>query len=215
MTVIASNPGSMAATSELAASPKRDAIVDAATQLFLGSGYGAVSMDAIAAEASVSKRTVYSHFENKETLFAAVMCHLCSRMGGPAPDEGIPDGPPEAVLVEFGRKLLTMLSSPQALALYRVVIAEAPRLPELGAVFYESGPRHFINMVAAYLTEQNAKGVLRVKDPQRAAAQFMAMIKDPLHLRLSLGVGPAPGQGEIDASVASAVSVFLRGYTTR
>lgn len=215
MTVTAINPDFPGATADVAASPKRDAIVGAATRLFLESGYGAVSMDAIAAEAGVSKRTVYSHFENKETLFAAVMSHLCSSMGGPAHDEGIPDGPPEQVLTDFGRKLLTMLSSPQALALYRVVTAEAPRLPELGAVFYESGPKHFIDKVATYLAEQSRKGALRVNEPERAAAQFMAMIKDPLHLRLSLGVGPAPKQGEIDASVASAVGVFLRGYTAR
>lgn len=199
----------------MATSPKRDAIVDAATRLFLGSGYGAVSMDAIVAEAGVTKRTVYSHFENKETLFAAVMSHLCSCVGGPAPNEGIEEGSLEEVLADFGRRLLTMLSTPQALALYRVVTAEAPRLPELGAVFHESGPRHFIVMVAVYLAERSRKGVLRVSDPERAAAQFMAMIKDPLHLRLSLGVGPAPGQGEIDASVDSAVGVFLRGYTAR
>jgi TetR/AcrR family transcriptional repressor of mexJK operon len=197
----------------VAASPKRDAIVGAAIGLFLESGYGAVSMDAIAAAAGVSKRTVYSHFENKETLFGAVMGHLCSAMGGPTLDDGVPDGPPAQVLTDFGRKFLNIVSSPQALALYRVVTAEAPRLPELGEVFYEAGPRRFIDLMAAYLTEQDRKGTLRVAEPARAAAQFMAMIKDPLHLRLSLGVGPLPDQAELERAVASAVAVFLRGYT--
>ncbi len=59
-------------------SPKRDAIVVAATELFLEHGFGDVSMDTIAAKAEVSKRTVYSHFENKAQLFEGVMGDACA-----------------------------------------------------------------------------------------------------------------------------------------
>ena len=60
------------------ANPKRDAIVAAATELFLEHGFGDVSMDAIAAKAEVSKRTVYSHFENKARLFEGIMSDVCT-----------------------------------------------------------------------------------------------------------------------------------------
>ncbi len=63
--------------------------------------------------------------------------------------------------------------------------------------------------------EQDGAGILRIPDPEAAAGQFLAMVKGPVHMRLSLGVGPRPGKAEIEAVVESAVAVFLRGYAPR
>ncbi|MCH8112342.1 MAG: helix-turn-helix transcriptional regulator, partial [Proteobacteria bacterium] len=76
---------------------KKELIIDAARTLFLKLGFGATSMDAIAAEAGVSKRTVYSHFQNKEALFAGIVISMCQELGGP-PSDPPPFGPPEEVL---------------------------------------------------------------------------------------------------------------------
>lgn len=193
-------------------SPKRQAIVEAATELFLDSGYGAVSMDAIAAGAGVSKRTVYSYFLGKDELFGAVMGNVCTGVvGTPAPVD-LTAGPLRQVLTDYGRRFLTLITSPQALALFRVVTAEAVRFPELGEVFYGIGPQRCTNTLADYLSEQHREGILRVEDPQGAAAQFLAMVKGPLHMRLTLGVGPRPGPDDIEAVVEAAVSAFLRAY---
>ena len=71
---------------------KRAQIIEAATKLFMKSGYGAVSMDAIAARANVSKRTVYGHFADKATLFIAIMDGYCAGIGGTKVLEDKDDG---------------------------------------------------------------------------------------------------------------------------
>lgn len=199
----------------LAPSPKRGAIVAAATTLFLEAGYGAVSMDAIAGRAGVSKRTVYSYFSGKEALFGAVMENVCLSVIGTQTPAELTSGPLDRVLSEYGRRFLTLITSPQALAVFRVVTAEAVRFPELGEVFYRIGPQRCTTALAAYLGEQDRAGILRIPDPEAAAGQFLAMVKGPVHMRLTLGVGPRPEEAEIAAVVEAAVAVFLRGYGPR
>ncbi len=195
-----------------AVSPKRSAIVEAATTLFLKAGYGAVSMDAIAARAGVSKRTVYSYFPGKEALFGAVMGNVCASVIGTQTPAELTSGPLRQVLMDYGRTFLNLITSPQALAIFRVVTAEAERFPELGEVFYRIGPQRCTSTLAAYLSDQDRTGALRVPDPNSAAAQFLAMVKGPVHMRLTLGVGPRPGPQMIETVVSSAVDAFLRAY---
>jgi TetR/AcrR family transcriptional repressor of mexJK operon len=200
------------AASRPPASPKRKAIVEAATALFLAAGYGAVSMDAIAGRAGVSKRTLYCHFPGKDALFGAVMGNVCANVIGTRPPEELTEGAPHAVLTDYGRTFLTLITSRQALALFRVVTAESVRFPELGEIFYRLGPQRWTGLLSTYLGEQHRKGALCVPDPGAAAAQFLAMVKGPVHMRLSLGVGARPDKGEIDAVVEAAVGAFLRAY---
>lgn len=193
-------------------SPKRDAIVQAATELFLDAGYGAVSMDAIACRARVSKRTVYSYFPGKDALFGAVMGNVCATVVGPQTPEALTQGPPDRVLTSYGRTFLTLIAAPQALSIFRVVTGESERFPELGEMFYRAGPQRWTGVLAAYLRVQDQQGALAVPEPEAAAAQFLAMVKGPVHMRLSLGVGPRPTSGDIEAVVAAAVAAFLRAY---
>jgi AcrR family transcriptional regulator len=195
-----------------AVSPKREAIVQAATELFLDAGYGAASMDAIAARARVSKRTVYSYFPGKDALFGAVMGNVCATVVGPQTPEALTQGPPGRVLTSYGRTFLTLIAAPQALSIFRVVTGESERFPELGEMFYRAGPQRWTGVLAAYLRVQDQQGALAVPEPEAAAAQFLAMVKGPVHMRLSLGVGPRPTSGDIEAVVAAAVAAFLRAY---
>ncbi len=82
-------------------------------------------------------------------------------------------------------------------------------------MFYRLGPQRCTSALAAYLGEQDRDRLLRIPDPQAAAAQFLAMVKGPVHMRLSLGVGPRPDKAGIEIVVESAVAVFLRGYAPR
>src|SRR6185295_18228522 len=86
-----------------AENPKRNAVLMAAAQLFLEHGYDPVSMDAVAAAADVSKRTVYSYFDSKTTLFTAILIAHCSSMGGIALPEHAAGHDPRKVLTDFGR----------------------------------------------------------------------------------------------------------------
>ena len=192
--------------------PKRAAIVGAATKLFLDAGYADTSMDTIAAVAGVSKRTVYSHFQNKAALFAAVMVDLCQRLVGPCPLGEHWTGAPSEVLPVAGRWFLSLITSPEAIALQRVVMAESVRVPELGEVYMETGPKVIIGRGAQYLTDQNALGALDVANVEAAAAQFIELVRAPIFLPLSLGLRPPPDTDEIERTAGHAVSMFLKAY---
>ena len=190
---------------------KRDLIVGAARKLFLGSGYGAVSMDAIAAEAGVSKRTVYSHFQNKETLFGAVIGDMCAAMGGPNGTDLAADRSPEEVLTAYGRQILKLVLDPVALSVFRVVLSESPQFPELSQMFCSAGPDPMCQFLSIYLAELNALDVLDIGDPDTAAKQFINMVKGPYFADLLFGVGSRPTQEDAERSLRQAVSIFLKG----
>lgn len=190
---------------------KRDLIVEAARKLFLGSGYGATSMDAIAAEAGVSKRTVYSHFQNKETLFGAIIGDMCSAMGGPNATALSTDQSPEQVLTAYGRQILKLVLNPEALAVFRVVLSESPQFPELSQLFCTAGPDPMCNFLSNYLTGLGKAGIVDVDDPDTAAKQFTNMVKGPYFTSLLFGVGSPPTREEAERSLEQAVSIFLKG----
>ena len=198
-------------------SPKRAAIVTAATELFLGSGFGAVSMDRIAAQARVSKRTVYSHFENKETLFAAVMGAVCEDIVGgeqcPLVSEEIAAGlsPPE-LLQRTGVYLLTIIASDTGIELHRLVSAESNRFPELGQTFYDNGPGMMLEALRVYLEQTVAAGVFAIDDVKSAARQFFGMIIQPVQMELSTGVRKNISAKEISVIVSRAVDAFMGLY---
>lgn len=192
--------------------PKSEAILAAGQRLFLQFGYGPVTMDAIAQAANVSKRTVYSHFSNKKVLFAGIMTQMCDLLGDRALPSEIPQTPLEETLTMLGQKFVDLVTSPNGLALFRIVVGETARFPELGTTFYETGPKRLIAFVAAYLHEQDRTGTLCVPAPEIAAIQFLELAKSGLHLRLLLGIGDPPTETEKEHAVAQAVALFIRAH---
>ena len=192
-------------------SPKRTAIVAAATELFLEHGFGDVSMDTIAAKAGVSKRTVYSHYENKAQLFEGIMGDACACRRF-EDDTGLPVDPPEQVLTHLGLTFLGIISSKDSVALYRVVMAEGSKFPELGKTFYDRGPENLSRKLGDYLEDQTAKGVLHVENSRQAAHQFMAMLTTPIMMELTIGVRGPVSEIEIGDIVDASVATFLRAY---
>jgi len=205
---------------------KRRAIIDAAQALFLDSGFGATSMDAVAERAGVSKRTVYSHFDSKESLFGSVMTTMCMMLGEGAPDYiaaspeaaqagkvilgEVPDGDVRHVLHTLGCRFLSLVTQPEAIALFRVVIAESGRFPELGDEFYKNGAEPLVECLAHYLSLQVEQGNLVIDDTCYAAHRYLSMVKEPIHMYILLGQGTTPTEAEVEAAVSSAVSAFLR-----
>ncbi|HRJ61552.1 MAG TPA: TetR/AcrR family transcriptional regulator [Azospirillaceae bacterium] len=187
-------------------------ILEAASELFLRDGFGAVSMDAVAREAGVSKATLYAHFESKDRLFAALVKRECARLFGEGVDHGLDGLTPTEGLTLIGRRFVSLLMSPKAVAGHRIVVAEAARFPELARTFYEAGPGPTIAKVAGYLDKLNTAGLLRAPDPALAAEQFLGMLKSHLHLRLLLGMQAAPSPDDLERLIAAAVHLFVRGY---
>ena len=114
----------------MASAPKHDAIRDAARRVFLREGYSA-SMDLVAAEAGVSKQTVYNHFGSKEGLFRAIVDHVSGELLDVLVERDGTRADPAATLEAVARRFLKLLLLPAHLALHRMLVAEAPRFPDL------------------------------------------------------------------------------------
>jgi AcrR family transcriptional regulator len=169
-------------------------------------------MSTIAARLGGSKGTLYNYFKNKEDLFAAMIQRQCAEVLGGLSDLGTEAADPRERLLRMTSKLLARLLQPDALAINRLVIAENERFPELGRLFYASGPRRGQERMAEQLQALMDAGQLRRADALEAASQLKDMtISSVLWLRL-WGAQPAQSPPEIDAHVAHGVDTFLRAY---
>ncbi len=195
------------------AARKRAAILDGARSVFTAQGFGGASMDAIAEAAGVSKMTLYRYFASKEALFASLIGELCEEIVAPGPDLDPAGLAPADALAAFARRLLRTVYAPETLALHRLVLAEVGRFPELGRLFYESGPERNISALADYLAAHANDPSLRIGSggPRAAAEQFFELVRGYAHLRLLLGIEPPPGPDAIEARVRQAVERFMRG----
>jgi TetR/AcrR family transcriptional regulator, mexJK operon transcriptional repressor len=192
---------------------KPQQIREAAARLFQEQGYGAVSMDAIARAAGVSKATIYAHFADKAELFEELMKAVCRQewvavtMLDAEPDDL------RAELHAIGKAYAEFLVDPRAVRIYRMVLAESPRFPELGRAFFEGGPRLITDKLTAYLARAEAQGKLALGGASNRAAQnFLAMLRCEPHLRALLGLDEAAEMPEIASVVDSATDMFLRAY---
>jgi TetR/AcrR family transcriptional regulator, mexJK operon transcriptional repressor len=205
-----------AASDESRSARKRAAILEAATRLFLRSGYLGTSMDEIAALAAVSKQTVYKHFADKERLFSAIVITTVDEASDPTYDEVLnlrDSGDVEADLRDLARRLLARVLQPQLMQLRRLVIAEASRFPELGRIFYERGPGRTIAALADAFARLAERQVLRLEDPSLAAAHFNWLIMSiPLNQAMLQGLDAPPAAADLDRYADSGVRVFLAAY---
>lgn len=186
---------------------KRDRIIEAGRTVFLNEGFGAASMDAIAAEAQVSKMTVYRHFRNKELLFAGVISELCRRIVDDDLESLLALAPREA-LRSFAERVVAITFAGETVELHRIVVAESRRFPKLGRLFYQSGPQACIDMLEQYLQRHRPRAWSR-DDARRHAEEFLDLIRGYPHLRLLLGIVERPSQRELRTRIDSAIRNLL------
>ncbi|MGH8042849.1 MAG: TetR/AcrR family transcriptional regulator [Rudaea sp.] len=194
---------------------KRAAILNAAKRLFVERGYNATSMDAVAAGARVSKLTVYSHFGDKNALFAQAVSCKC--------EEQLPTqifladrkGPLRGQLRHIARAFFALVTSDEALAVHRTVVANVRKSPQLGQLFWDAGPARVQGAFEAFLRAEVDAGKLAIADTPRAATQFFCLLKGEAHARMQLGCCAALKQHEIDAHIEATVDLFVRAYATR
>jgi TetR/AcrR family transcriptional regulator, mexJK operon transcriptional repressor len=202
---------SVSAAVRAVSAPKHGAILDAAKRVFLREGYSA-SMDLVSAEAGVSKQTVYNHFASKEGLFRAIVDDLASELLDVLVERVSTRADPARTLEALARRFLTLLLMPSSLALHRMLVAEAPRFPDLAREIYLGGAARAVDELAAYLEEQNRRGTLAVEDPALAADQFFGALRGNLQLSALLNPRDVPGEAEIERSLEHAVQSFLRTH---
>ena len=190
---------------------KRAAILDAAKRMFTAHGFERVSMDQIAAEAGVSKLTVYSHFGDKESLFSAAISAKCEEQLAGGLFQVDPSSSLRDQLLGIGRAFMSLINSEEALAIHRVVTTQPPPA-KLGKLFWEAGPRQVQVAFESFLRAEIEAGALDVPDVHRAASQFFCLLKGELHMLLLCGCCDAIDAAEAEAHVQATVDTFLRAY---
>lgn len=192
---------------------KHLAIVKAAQNNFLRSGYARTSVDQIAQDANVSTATLYKHFSTKADLFGGVMAQLWEGLQTELSDQSLAQLPPREALLKIGQDYAVLLTQDYVLPLFRVVIAEAPNFPELGKQLYEKGKKPYLNRIETYLKNQHEQGVLAVPDPELATRQFLGMINDVVFWPRFLVIDLEISSEEIEQVVEQATQTFLSRYT--
>jgi AcrR family transcriptional regulator len=189
---------------------RHDAFLAAGAEVFLELGFADATLDEVIRRSGGSRATLYGRFGSKEGLFAAIIAAKCSQIVA-ALDAMPVAGPVEEVLKSFATVYMRQLMSPEGIALYRVVIGESGRFPELGASVFRAGPEAGATRLAAYLRLQIAAKVLDLPDPDAAARQFLQTVKGDLHERALMQAGGMPTKKEIAACIDVAVATFLNG----
>jgi TetR/AcrR family transcriptional regulator, regulator of autoinduction and epiphytic fitness len=192
---------------------KREAIVQAAIAAFRSLGFEATSMDRIAADAGVSKRTVYNHFPSKDELFADIMLHMWQQNVAQVNLAYCPEQPLRAQLLELVRLKLKLLEDPHFLDLARVGIAESIHAPERAhAILARVNERE--EGMTRWLREAVADGRLKPVDPEFASQQLQGMLKMfAFWPQVTLGCPPLPAEMQTQLAESS-VDMFLGYYAT-
>jgi TetR/AcrR family transcriptional repressor of mexJK operon len=191
---------------------KRQAILDAAKRLFLSLGYASTSMDAVATEAGVSKLTVYSHFNDKETLFSAAVIAKCEEQVPPLFFEWADGVPIEHVLLNIARGFNQLINSDESVNLHRLMVALGSQDPKLSTIFYQAGPQRMLSGMERLLTKIDQSGALRIDKPRNAAEHFFCLIKGAANFRLLYGCDGPQDAEAAEAHVQEVVGLFVRAY---
>jgi TetR/AcrR family transcriptional repressor of mexJK operon len=197
---------------------RRQAIVQAATEVFLQHGYLGATTDQVAARASVSKQTLYKHFADKQRLFAEIILAqtvqlvegLSSTVTGSLQDaQDVRQG-----LREVADGWLSGLLQPDVLRLRRLVIAEADRFPDVGRAWFDRGFDRALVILGEAMQRLADRGLLHnLTDPTLAAYQFAGLVMyQPMNQAMFAGTDAIPPADKLDRIAEAAVDMFLATY---
>lgn len=195
---------------------KRQKILDGAQSVFLRMGFDAASMNDITREAGVSKSTIYVYFENKDELFET-LCeqHRSALFAQITAINGEALSNKES-LIAYGIALVTLVTSDMVISAQRTIIGVTERKPEIGARFYERGPRRGLYVLKTYIEKLQEQNIIHVPDVQHAAYQLAELFLAGLYRqRLFAYLEEAPTAEQIRYSVESAVNMFFAAYGTK
>lgn len=190
---------------------RRQSFVQSAGKLFIEQGFGAVTMEAIAADAGASKVTLYSYFSGKEDLFAAFVAEAGKGILEKLDISGEHKEPYNA-LTQLGSSYLDLVTRPDVVNLNRLLIGEAGRHPQLSRIFYENGARQTLIFICNTIENLMIQGLLRRKDLRTAGLQFKSLCDAGLVERQLWGLDQTPSEEVKAEAVRSAIETFLLAY---
>jgi TetR/AcrR family transcriptional regulator, mexJK operon transcriptional repressor len=190
---------------------RRRELATVAERVFLDRGFAGATMQMIATQAGASKETLYRHFVSKEDLLAEIVRTRSAQFLGP--DGELPHGSPAYVLTTLGTSAIEAMFNPDCIALFRIVAAETPHAPELGAIFYEQGPARVLDRLTRYLRSAQIDHQIHCLHPKQAAQLFLGAVVAPFHLLRLVTPAPKPLSRTIARKhVRAAVAMFLAKY---
>lgn len=184
---------------------KRDQIASAARRLFLSGGFASTSMDAVTAEAGVSKQTLYTYFPAKTDLMAHVLLTSIGRLSFAAPAPGSIRSLEDLrrALVDFSVAITSTLLRPEAISLVRLVLGEVYRVPELRRTFRQVLPGQILSRTSALLEQAASAGLISAPDLDLASRMFVGPLMTYVALDGFLSTDPAgpPEQAQLEKLV--------------
>ena len=200
------------ATAAARSDDRRVAMLAVARAAFLREGYAAASVSEIAAKVGGSKATLYSYFPSKRDLFVAVIEEEARLMLAPLFELSETQGDVRIVLQRIARRYLDVLLSEDAVAFYRLIVAESARFPEIGQAVYQIGVQRGFDRVAEYVVAAMERGELRRAEASVAAAQFLDLCAGELHRKRLFGLVGVADRDDVEKQAKSAVTTFLAAY---
>ena len=188
--------------------------MDVARQSFFENGYAATTMSEIAAKLGGSKGTLWSYFPSKEELFAAVLDEVTNEVKQQLNEVLELHEDMRSTLIRLCLHVVGTLTTPQFICLHRLINGEGGRVPEVGRILYERGPRRAKTMVADYLDRCIQEGSMRPCDTTVAASNLVALCTSGTHQSLLFNVIEEPTPELIQNDAKNAADVFLRAYGT-
>lgn len=193
---------------------RRQAMLEAASELFLERGFEGTSVSDVVKRSGGSLATLYAWFGSKEGLFEAIAAEISAHILAALDTQEFESRPLAEALQALGERFLGQVLCPEALRWHRMCFSEGHKFPELRAALIRSGPGRITERLADYLAAQARAGRLEIEDPSLAATHFFALVKSETHLAAVCGEPIEVSPEDVVAQVRRAVRVFLRGYAT-
>ena len=194
---------------------KRRAILHVARDVFLARGYAATSMSEIAAKLGGSKGTLYNYFRSKEELFGAFLADSKEEAAARLFESLAPIGEGRGLresLIDLGISLMEFLQIDEIIAAHRLVVAEVGRFPEIGPLFYETGPLRGEQRFTEYFEQAMDAGRLPRADARLLGKRLKDLVMSDVYLRRIWGVPQAMTSVELRDHVAQSVDLFLKAF---
>lgn len=200
----------MEQTKRLTPEKRREALLEAAREVFLAHGFVGTRLDMITNKAGGSRRSIYNEFGGKDGIFVAIVEDTVKKMYVALTSiKAAPTATIREKLTTLAFSYLKVLLNPETLGLFRLVQMEYLRFPKVAQYFFEAGPDMAVYQVLEIIEQSSIDS--KIKDSRQAAEQFMAMLRGNFHFKILLGLREAPNDDELNDFIDSSVDIFLFG----
>jgi TetR/AcrR family transcriptional repressor of mexJK operon len=170
-------------------------ILNAALDVFLRTGYGGSTVDELAAEAQVTKRTLYAYYGDKAEVFAAMVRHLAAAVSLDAVSD-------RDTLETLAARIVSRLHSDELVGLHQLVIAESTRFPELALILHSSGDARHVARLAEHIRAERGPAFEPLAEP------LFSLLLGERHRRRLLGIDPPPTPAQAAAHADAALALL-------